>query len=712
MKHRQIFSKWISAFLLMLTVTIIPAFGEETQESGKNGIDPNLIDPAILHPEWAEDTVRVFEELVVQDERLKPVATYASVKLLKFRGIKGVRLNLTDGSKRDMTPAAWMLDALFYPETARKYPIFLVEDRAALDVIGLDLHKKRRERYSFDELAPAREKLNEAAERYSKIESKDRNPVQSMVVELANNVADFEYIVKSLDFAREGMPVYRGEDAEGTPERVPASTFLRTELEPMVEAVRSHGTIERMPPRLAEAASEYLALAQAARGSLDGIHFFPGYDPQGEEWFSCGELLFLTMQRVPNGGADPEFIKHRDWAADRLEQIESLVAAKDDRSAFHKELVAFAQARTADMAPFMTAAKGESGKEWQKRQVRQFTVAPVEVDYQHKGYFAKAWWTFVALLLMIAVTWLAPAAKWSERLRKLAFWATLIPLGLIVVGVSFRVYIMGRPPVAELYETVPYITFVSIVVCLLLDRSLKLPVMLPLACALGALGLLVADRYETIQGTDTMKELTAVLRSNFWLTTHVLVVLVGYAAGILAAVMSGIYIVSRALDVRRKKSEFFRTMTRATYGIICFGLLFSLVGTILGGIWANYSWGRFWGWDPKENGALMIVLWFLMILHARVGGYVKEFGLHLLSVIGGAVVVFSWFHTNQLGVGLHSYGFTSGVMFAINLAYGTLATLFVVGLITSVIANHYESEAKAAGKKGRNESLASAATGA
>ena len=707
MKHCQIFLRWISAFLLALTAVVIPAGGQDESEAGKNGIDPNLIDPAILHPEWDAETVRVFEELVVQDERLKPIATYAAVKLLKFRGIKGVRLKMTDGTKRDMAPAAWMLDALFYPEVARKYPIFLVDDRAALDVIGLDLHKKRRERYSFDELAPAREKLNEAASRYAEIETNDRTAVQAMVVDLANNVADFEYIIKSLDFAREGLPVYRGEDSEGEPERVAASTFLRKELEPMVEAVRGHGTVAAMPPRLSQVANEYLTLAQAARGSLDGVHFFPGYDPLGEEWFSCGELLYLTMQKVPSGGADvdAEFQTHRDWAADRLEQIEKLVAAKDDRSAFHKELVAFAQARTADMAPFIAAAKAAGGQEWQKGQVRQFTVAPVEVNYHHMGYFAKAWWTFVALLLVIAVTWLAPAAKWSE----LTFWATLIPLGLIVVGIGFRVYIMGRPPVAELYETVPFITFVAIVVCLLLDRSLKLPVMLPLACALGALGLLVADRYETIQGTDTMKELTAVLRSNFWLTTHVLVVLVGYAAGILASVISGIYIISRAFDARRKKSEYFRTLTRAAYGIICFGLLFSLVGTILGGIWANYSWGRFWGWDPKENGALMIVLWFLMILHARVGGYIKEFGIHLLSVVGGAVVVFSWFHTNQLGVGLHSYGFTSGVMFAINLAYGTLATLFVVGLITSVIANHYESEAKAAGKEARDGALPSGA---
>lgn len=702
---------WSLPAILALLVVSIPAQAKD--ETYKAGEDPNLVDPAILPAEWSEETVRLFEELVLQDERLKPVATYAAVKLLKFRGIKGVRLNLVGGGKRDLVPAAWMLDALFYPEAARQYPTFLVEDRGALDIIGLDLHKKRRERYSFDELAPARDKLNEAAQRYVEIDVGDRTAVQTMVVELANNVADFEYIVKSLDFARNGMPIYRGEEQEGELERVPASKFLREELEPMVAAVRSHGNIQGMPPRLSEAASEYLALAQAARGSLDGVHFFPGYDPEGEEWFSCGELLFLTMQRVPQGGADAEFSKHRDWAADRLEQMERLVAARDDRELFHQELLSFKNERAADLAPLLAAAEEPGAAEWKKRQARQFTVAPVEVDYQHGKFFFKAWGSFIVLMLMIAVTWLAPGAKWSQRLRKISFWATLIPLALIVVGVSYRVYIMGRPPVSELYETVPYITFIVIVVCLLLDRTIKLTMMLPLACAMGALGLFVADKYEVIQGADTMKELTAVLRSNFWLTTHVLVVLVGYAAGILAAVMSGFYIIRRAFDIKRTNSTFFRSLSRATYGIICFGLLFSLVGTVLGGIWANYSWGRFWGWDPKENGALMIVLWFLMILHARAGGYIKEFGLHLLSVVGGAIVVFSWFHTNQLGVGLHSYGFTSGVMFAINLAYGVLLTLFVIGVVVAVVGNHYESEEKAARKKARADAaLPDGATGA
>ena len=100
-----------------------------------------------------------------------------------------------------------------------------------------------------------------------------------------------------------------------------------------------------------------------------------------------------------------------------------------------------------------------------------------------------------------------------------------------------------------------------------------------------------------------------------------------------------------------------QTLTRMVYGIICFATLFSFVGTVLGGIWADQSWGRFWGWDPKENGALLIVLWCALILHARWSGLIRQRGLMAMAVFGNAVTAFSWFGVNMLGVGLHTYGF-------------------------------------------------------
>jgi ABC-type transport system involved in cytochrome c biogenesis permease subunit len=159
-----------------------------------------------------------------------------------------------------------------------------------------------------------------------------------------------------------------------------------------------------------------------------------------------------------------------------------------------------------------------------------------------------------------------------------------------------------------------------------------------------------------------MEMLRAVLDTNIWLATHVVVVTTGYASMFVAGLLAIIYIV-RGFFTRTLSSDLARTLTRMVYGIVCFATLFSFVGTILGGIWADQSWGRFWGWDPKENGALLIVLWNAVILHARWGGLIKERGLMAMAIFGNIITSFSWFGVNMLGIGLHSYGFMDKALF-------------------------------------------------
>ena len=181
-----------------------------------------------------------------------------------------------------------------------------------------------------------------------------------------------------------------------------------------------------------------------------------------------------------------------------------------------------------------------------------------------------------------------------------------------------------------------------------------------------------------------MEMMRAVLDSNFWLATHVVVVTTGYAATFLAGFLALVYVIMGVFTpwLRQSSSGYGAALlqgaspgasavprgtpkretngdglARMVYGIVCFATLFSLVGTILGGIWADQSWGRFWGWDPKENGALMIVIWNAIILHARWGGLVKQRGLMALAIFGNVITSWSWFGVNMLGVGLHSYGF-------------------------------------------------------
>jgi ABC-type transport system involved in cytochrome c biogenesis permease subunit len=167
------------------------------------------------------------------------------------------------------------------------------------------------------------------------------------------------------------------------------------------------------------------------------------------------------------------------------------------------------------------------------------------------------------------------------------------------------------------------------------------------------------------------------LDTNVWLATHVVMVTLGYSSVALAGFLGIIYIL-RGLFTTSFNQTTASSLGRMMYGITCFATLFSFVGTILGGIWADQSWGRFWGWDPKENGALLIVLWNAIILHARWGGFVRERGIAVMSVFGNIVVSLSWFGVNMLGVGLHSYGF-------MDQAFGTLMTFIAIQLVVMAL---------------------------
>jgi ABC-type transport system involved in cytochrome c biogenesis permease subunit len=165
---------------------------------------------------------------------------------------------------------------------------------------------------------------------------------------------------------------------------------------------------------------------------------------------------------------------------------------------------------------------------------------------------------------------------------------------------------------------------------------------------------------------DTFTVLQAVLDTQFWLATHVVCITLGYATTYVAGLLGLVYVL-RGVGTRSLSAGVGKDLTRMIYGTLCFAILFSFFGTVLGGLWADDSWGRFWGWDPKENGALMIVLWNALVLHARWDGLVKDRGLAVLAVLGNIAVSWSWFGVNELGVGLHSYGFTEGVLLTLGL---------------------------------------------
>jgi ABC-type transport system involved in cytochrome c biogenesis permease subunit len=270
--------------------------------------------------------------------------------------------------------------------------------------------------------------------------------------------------------------------------------------------------------------------------------------------------------------------------------------------------------------------------------------------------FYKSMVIYVAAVLLGCVFWI----NLSEPMRRTGFALLALAFVIHTIGLGLRMYLEGRPPVTNLYSSAIFIGWGSVALGLILERVFKGGIGLVSSGLIGFVTLIIAHHL-ALSG-DTMEMLRAVLDTNLWLSTHVVVITIGYASMFVAGLLAAIYIV-RGFFTRTLSSETARALARMVYGIVCFATLTSFTGTILGGIWADQAWGRFWGWDPKENGALLIVLWNAIILHARWGGLIKDRGLMAMAVCGNIVTSFSWFGVNMLGIGLHSYGFMDEAFF-------------------------------------------------
>lgn len=263
---------------------------------------------------------------------------------------------------------------------------------------------------------------------------------------------------------------------------------------------------------------------------------------------------------------------------------------------------------------------------------------------------------YVAVFLLAIFSWIF----WQRPLQRAALALLVVTLVFHTLALLGRIYISGRPPVTNLYSSAIFIAWGAGLFALIIELIYRNGIGSVTAAAVGFASLIIAHNLST--DGDTMPTLRAVLDTNFWLATHVVAITLGYSATFLAGFLAIIYVIRGVLTPSFPESDR-RDLGRMIYGVICFGLLLSFVGTVLGGIWADQSWGRFWGWDPKENGALLLVLWNALILHARWDGMIRNRGLAVLAIGGNIVTAWSWFGTNMLGVGLHSYGFmSSGLM--------------------------------------------------
>ena len=273
----------------------------------------------------------------------------------------------------------------------------------------------------------------------------------------------------------------------------------------------------------------------------------------------------------------------------------------------------------------------------------------------------------------------------AEACRRAAFWVLLAAFAGLTLSLVGRMYLSGRwlVFVTNLYSSAVFIAWGGMLMGLVAERVFPLGLGTFLAATLGGVTGIIA--HNLADSGDTLEMQEAVLDTNLWLATHVTTVTFGYSATYAAGLLGLAYlaldltsnVLTKPMHLGGRVLPVGRAIGMLTYGVVCFATLLSLVGTVLGGIWADQSWGRFWGWDPKENGAIMIVVWNALILHARWGGMVKDRGVAMLAVAGNMVVTWSWFGTNQLGVGLHAYGFNK------TLADGCAAVWLVHGAVVA-----------------------------
>ena len=279
----------------------------------------------------------------------------------------------------------------------------------------------------------------------------------------------------------------------------------------------------------------------------------------------------------------------------------------------------------------------------------------IEYFYNHfDGFYRAAWCYGIALVLLIA----AHIRKRGGLLQYAGVAFAILGLLFHASAIVMRCLIAGRPPVTNMYESIIWVSFAVSFFGMIFFTRYRTPVYLLAALPVTLIALLLVHQMP-IAMPSSIDPLVPVLRDNFWLTIHVLTITLSYAAFALAMGFGHILLFRYAWNPTGARAD--QPMHFWLYRVLQLGVLLLAAGTILGGVWANYSWGRFWGWDPKETWALIALLCYITTLHGRLAGWWTQFGLVVASVVCFLAVLMAWYGVNfVLGKGLHSYGFGIG----------------------------------------------------
>lgn len=561
---------------------------------------------------------------VLYGGRKMPLDSFARAKLLEFSGKQTV----------DKEPAIhWLARVLFAPEGTLDDAVFLVNNPEIADTLGIPRDKHRR--YTYRQLEAGYEipKNVEFGRRVMGVAGEDRTPFENEFVRVYRNIMGFSRMSTAFTFDKPHADFEIGAELaehlalSGGPTTLSCLDVLE-HLEALRESfVAGHARKpEEMSPLDREVMRVVAALyarKQTLDSMSDSVAMIPVPGSGNGDWRSPwkvvvnldgNEAIFHELQalsRIKQGYLDGDRLRLERAVRDFRDSIESRVGPE--------------------------AHSRRSGLELMYSRMRPFFVA-------------KFWYAFGFLFGLMAFLWMPR----SMMVASLVFIGT----GFLfhTAGILMRMLIMGRPPITNLYATFLFVGWVIVLLGLLLVRFGRGPVGAALAGFSGLFLLMLSGKFAS--DGDTMGVLVAVLDSNFWLATHVITINMGYAGCVAAGVVGHIYLILAIL--KSKDRAMLMSTYRSMLAVLGFGLIFSALGTMLGGIWADQSWGRFWGWDPKENGALLIVIWCALLYHANLDGTLRQIGMAAGTVVGIAIVALAWFGVNLLSVGLHSYGFTSG----------------------------------------------------
>jgi len=582
---------------------------------------------------------------VVDQGRVKPVDTLARTTLAKISD----RETYVDADGKKQPAVRWFLDIVVQSEAAEEHEVFRIQNLEVLQM--LDLDRRKGFRYSLEEIRSQPEKLAEfdkelRAARQLAVE--DLDVFQRKLIELNNRFQTYLRLLNA--FQPWDLPPFPSEK-ELTADRAAA-------LNGWISRVIAGG--ERAEREMESSQAPLAVPKLAGRGGTAGE--LESGDSASRPWEPYGTAVnrAYLKEMLGQSATDPAVTA---WKA----IFEAY--RRGDATAFNRQVAEYGQLLA--VTPPVEYVPGKVVLE-----AYMNSVAPLT-------FCIGLYWT---AFVLAACAWLG----WSRPFNRAAFWLLVLAFCVHTAVLVGRMYISGRPPVTNLYSSAVFIAWCFALAGLGLEAVFRLGVCNSVAAVGGALALMIAQALG--KGADTFTVMQAVLDTQFWLATHVVIIALGYAATFMAGLLGIIYIMRRLVlgiislvtGVAARASaanDAGKLLARMIYGVICFAALFSFIGTVLGGLWADDSWGRFWGWDPKENGALIIVLWNALILHALWGKMIRDRGLAVLAVAGNIVTAWSWFGVNELGVGLHSYGFTEGVLLALGAFVATQLAVMFVGMM-------------------------------